>query len=70
MKVKLVNKITDGSSEEENQEVRLGLLVYDNNNNEYYINISEDGGLRITLHDGCISLSPQSMNQVTLCPKK
>lgn len=31
MKVKLVNKITDGSSDEENQEVRLGLLVYDNN---------------------------------------
>lgn len=64
MKYKVANVL--GTEDNEVNQSRCGIFIYDENNNEYHINITDNGSLRITSHSGTISIFPQSMNQVLI----
>lgn len=58
------------ASEEEMQQSRCGLFIYDEDNNEYHVNINNNGDIRITSHDGTLTIIPQSMNQIIIKSNK
>lgn len=58
------------AGEEEMQQSRCGLFIYDEDNNEYHVNINEKGDIRITSHSGTLTINPQSMNQIILKSNK
>lgn len=64
MKYKIAN--INENSEESIKDSKRGLFLYDKNNNEFYINVTKEGYLRITSHDGNICVIPQSMNQLII----
>lgn len=46
-----------------------GLYIYNDNNDEFAINMTKDGKIIITSTEGSITIEPQAMNQVIIGKK-